>query len=226
MSPPRDVPVGPFSGVSASAGLCVVSGGTSRLTAWRYDSAGVLTGPIATADLGRGQPDVLVAADGRRLYVSTHYRGPSFGLDVLGYEPAVERLERRAEFPLDGAGFTAGGAKPANFPIAAASLGGDSVLVAYGRGVGVIAAAAPERPTLEETIDVGGPAVSIAVRGTAALVAVSGSHPALVILDFSGPPRIVNRIPLPAGTLPTGVALTSAQAVVAARDRGVLVFDR
>ncbi len=227
VSPPRQVPVGPFSGVSANGGLCVVSGGTSQLTAWRYDSAGVLTGPVATADLGRGQPDVLVARDGQRAYVSTHDRGPYFGLDVVRYDPAAQRMEELAELELDGAGFTAGGAKPANFPIEAALLGADTVLVAHARGVAVIDMADPRRPTVVAQIDVGGPAVNVDALGRVAVAAVSGPEPALVVLDFSGPQaRVVKRIPLAPGTLPAGVALTPAQLVVAARDRGILVFAR
>ncbi|MGH7644032.1 MAG: hypothetical protein ACREMR_00465, partial [Gemmatimonadales bacterium] len=96
VAPPREAPVGPFSGVSASGGLCIVSGGTSELTAWRYDRAGRLTGPVATADLGRGQPDVLVARDGMLAYVSTHYWGPSFGLDVVRYDSSAQRLKQLA----------------------------------------------------------------------------------------------------------------------------------
>lgn len=67
-SPPREVPVGPFSGVSASAGLCIVSGGTSSMTAWRFASTGALAGPVASMDLGRGQPDVLIARDGGLIF--------------------------------------------------------------------------------------------------------------------------------------------------------------
>src|SRR5437867_8780978 len=64
LGPSHDVPVGPFSGVSAAHGLCVVSGGTSQLTVWRYDASGALTCPIDSIDLGRGQPGVLAAPAG------------------------------------------------------------------------------------------------------------------------------------------------------------------
>jgi len=223
----REVPVGPFSGISASAGLCVVSGGTSLLTAWHYDSAGALAGPIATTDLGRGQPDVLVAPHGNLVYVSTHYRGPYFGLDVIRYDPSAASLDTLAVLPLDGAGFTSGGAKPANFPIEAAIVHDSLVLVAHERGVAVINAAVPTEPRVEERIDVGGAAVNVDALGSTALVSVTGAEPALVLLDLSGPrARIVHRFPLPAGTLPTGVALGEATVMVAARDRGVLVFPR
>jgi hypothetical protein len=223
---PRAVPVGPFSGVSAAQGWCLVSGGTSSLTAWRYDGAGVLTGPIATADLGRGQPDVLVAGDGTRAYVSTHYWGPRFGLDVLRFDTATAQLETVASLELEGAGFTAGGAKPANFPIASTELSDHRVLVAHGRGVTVIATAGG-RPRRLATITVGGPAVSVAARGDTALVGVAGARPALVLVDLArATPEVVRRIGLSPGTATTGVTLTTHSAVVAARGRGVLIFDR
>lgn len=224
---PRDVPVGPFSGVSAAAGLCVVSGGTSLLEAFRYDTAGALAGPVATADLGRGQPDALVAADGRRVYVSTHYWGPYFGIDIVQFNSAAGVLNTLAKLELDGAGFTRGGAKPANFPIVTATLGSDTLLVAFAKGLGLIDTRNAAQPMVLRIIDVGGSAVSVDTDGSSAAVAVAAPNPSLVILDFAeSGARIVRRISLPPGTLPTGVALTAAIVSVTARDRGVLVFPR
>lgn len=222
----RDVPVGPFSGVSAAAGLCVVSGGTAQLSAWRYDREGNLEGPVATADLGRGQPDVLVTAGGW-LYVSTHYRGPYFGLDVARYDSATRRIDIVAELPLPGAGFTTGGAKPANFPIEAALLGADTLLVATARGVSVIDIHDRANPRLRTTLAVGGPAVNVDVHGRVAGVAVAGGSPALVLLDFATAGPSQHRIPLPVGTFPAGVALGAPRAAVAAgRNGDVLFFTR
>jgi hypothetical protein len=224
---PRPVPVGPFSGVAAAGGLCVVSGGTAALTAWRYDPAGALQGPSDTTDLGRGQPDVALTPDGARLLVATHYLGPRFGLDLVGWDAATGRLGPAARLPLAGAGFTAGGAKPASFPIGIAPLGRDAALVAYRRGVAVIDLAAPSGPVLREHVDVGGPAVSVAVRGSDALVAVAGRRPALVLLDAARTPvRVARRFALAPDTRPLGVALTERAALVAARERGVLVYER
>ncbi|HYU35419.1 MAG TPA: hypothetical protein VEW48_24975, partial [Thermoanaerobaculia bacterium] len=59
------VPVGPFSGVSAAAGVVIVSGGTSELTLREYDRNGRFGTDVATADFGRGQPDVALRPDGR-----------------------------------------------------------------------------------------------------------------------------------------------------------------
>lgn len=225
VGPSSAVPVGPFAGVSAAHGVCIVSGGTSELTAWRYDAHGALAGPVATLDLGRGQPDVLATAGGL-LYVSTHYWGPHFGLDIVRFDSTSGRLIRLAELPLAGAGFTAGGARPANFPIEAALLGADTVLVASARGVDVIDVRAAERPRLLATLDVRGPAANIDVNGSLAAVSVGGDDAALVLLDFALSPPRQRRIPLPIGTFPGGVALGAPRAAVAAGNAGVLFFTQ
>lgn len=224
---PRRVPVGPFSGVSAAAGLCIVSGGTSELTAWTYDHTGALTGPAATADLGRGQPDALVAPSGDLAFISTHYWGPYFGLGVIRYDSAARRIHQLATLALDGAGFTTGGSHPANFPMDAALADADRLLLAHAHGVAVIDVRDPERPRLEGTIDVGGPAINVDVQGSQAAVAVSGRRPAVTILDLAaGPVREVRRHSLPPGTFPGGVALSAASVAVATRSQGILVFRR
>ena len=215
----HDVSVGPFSGISAARGLCIVSGGTSALTFWRYSPTGALTLADST-DLGRGQPDVAIDASGRRAFVSTHYWGPYFGLNVLAL-PALSETQR---VELDGAGFTSGGAKPANFPIEVAQLSENVVLVAHARGVAVVDVAAGR---VNRVVDVGGPAVSIDVREHEAAVAVAGPAPAVVFLDFAGATeRVVRRVALDAGTKPAGVAFSGDNVLVAARDRGVLVVQR
>ena len=225
LSPPRAVPVGPFAGVAAASGVCIVSGGTSELTVWHYDTLGLGAAPLATADLGRGQPDVLLADDGRHAYVSTHYWGPYFGLDVVTVDGSEVRAA--AELEIDGAGFTSGGAKPANFPIEAALFGRDTVLVAHAGGVSIVDVRVPDRPLLRATIDVGGPAVNVDTHGNAVAVAVAGTAPALVFLDIgNGSATLARRIPLPPGTLPAGVALTATQAAVALADRGIQRFER
>ena len=222
----RAVPVGPFSGVSASGGICIVSGGTSRLTVWRYDRHGVLEGPVATGDFGRGQPDVLVSPSRSLAFVSTHYWGPYFGLDVVRYD-STGQLTLLSELPLDGAGFTAGGAKPASFPFVTSILDPHTLLVAYARGLGVIDITRPEAPRLVRTVPLGGPAVSLTVRDSTALAAVGGDEPALVLLEFSDGREIGRRrLPLAAGTIPGGVALTATRAAVALGPRGVQVFPR
>ena len=226
VAPSRAVPVGPFSGVSAAGGLVTVSGGTSQLTIWRYDARGSLTGPLATTDLGRGQPDVLLTPAGV-LYVSTHYSGPYFGLDVVRFHSGPPRLDKLAELPLAGAGFTDGGARPANFPIESALLGGDTLLVASARGLDVIDVSAPAQPRLVATLDLAGPAVNVDASGGVAAVIVASEPPAVVWLDFTTAPPRQRRVALPVGTFPGGVALGGPRAAVAAGKNGdVLFFTR
>jgi hypothetical protein len=194
---------------------------------WQYDSTGVVTGPTATADLGRGQPDVLVQRDGKLVFVATHYRGPDFGLDIVRVDSAARHTETVVALPLDGAGFTEGGAKPANFPIELARLDDSTTLVAFARGVAVVNTAPPARSRVQLVVDVGGPAVNVDTDGSTVVVAVSGRSPALAVLDLSSSnPRVVKRISLPPGTLPLGVSLLPSKVAVAARDRGILIFDR
>ena len=224
VAPPVSAAVGPFSGVSASGGLVVVSGGTSRLTARRYDVAGRLSAPVAEADLGRGQPDVLVAPGGRRVFVSTHYRGPRFGLEILDIGVA-DRLVPVASLPLPGAGFSPGGARPGNFPIASALLDSARLLVAHAAGVTVVDLVAAGGPAVAATVRVGGPAVSLDAVDNRAVVAVAGRAPSLVLLEFAGyRARVARRIPLVPGSAPLGVAFADSALVLATRRGGVQRF--
>ena len=222
VSTPQSSPVGPFSGISAANGIAMVSGGTSELTVWNYDATGQLRGPVATADLGRGQPDILVSQAGLA-FVSTHYWGPYFGLEVVRYDSTSHSILRFGALKLDGAGFTAGGAKPASFPIQVAMMGSDSLLIAYAKGVAVVQVSDSSAPRVLRTYRVG-KAVSVDVRGTMAAVTVVGRKPAVVLLDFSRPVPLIRRIELPPGTNPGGVVFTASRVAVAARERGVLLL--
>jgi hypothetical protein len=221
----REVPVGPFSGLSALGGLLVVSGGTSQLTLWRYEVSGKLRGPVATTDLGRGQPDVLLGPHAV-LYVSTHYWGPYFGFDLARFDSSSGRIDVIAKLPLPGAGFTTGGAKPANFPIESARLGADTLLIASARGIDVVDVRFGGPPRLLATIDVGGPAVNVDVDRTTAAVIVASNVPSLVFLDFAALSPKQRRVDLPVGTIPTAVALGGPRAAVAAGSTGVLFFTK
>jgi hypothetical protein len=224
---PYPVAVGPFSGVSASGGICIVSGGTSSLTAWTYDSLGTLFGPVATTDLGRGQPDVLVTAEGKQAFVSTHYWGPYFGLSRLRVDTAPLRLTEAGTAPLDGAGFSVGGARPANFPIEATAFGVDTVLIAHARGLSVFHTGHATQLDHPRVINVDGPAVSVDAHGEVAAVAVGGDHPAVVFVRLTaGTAKVTRRVSLPPGTFPAGIALSATSVAVAARSAGVLVIRR
>jgi len=224
-SAPIDVPVGPFSGVSAGGGRVIVSGGTSLMTLRSYDASGRV-GPLAgTIDCGRGQPDVLLAPDGSCAFVSTHRWGPYFGLTAVRVATSPPYLRKAGSLKLDTYGFTAGGAKPASFPLETA-LDGNVLLVASLRGLTLISVADPDRPTLLANLDAGVKGVNVDVRDHLAAVVGSSPRPALVLIDVSSPssPRLVRSIRLPDGSRPTGVAIGATHVVVAAGNRGVLHF--
>lgn len=217
VAPPIEVPVGPFSGVSAGGGRVVVSGGTSDLTVWSYDRDGAL-GARGAIDVARGQPDVLVAPDGRRAYVSTHFETTVFGLTILDLETPTPSVLGR--LVLDHAGFSDGGTKPASFPLAAA-LHADRLYVAYGDGVAVIDVSDARAPALVGRIDVGFAAVHIDIeRNTAAVV----GERMLALLDLSDAPSIVRTDHLKGGA--TGVSLADHVVAIAAGGHGVLFVSR
>lgn len=224
---PVPVDVGPFSGVAAGGGRVVVSGGASRLSVRRYDASGALGGEVATADLGRGQPDVLLAPRGDHAFVSTHDFGPHFSVKVarLSDPPAAPLLESSIALPTYG--FTPGGARPANFPIELA-LEGDTLYVACGDGVRVVDLSAPGAPRALAHVPLDIHPVNIDVRDGIAAVVGSAPSPALVFIDVREParPRVLRSFPLPEGSRGTGVALTDSHAVVAAHGLGSLLFGR
>jgi hypothetical protein len=224
-SPPVEVPVGPFSGVSAGGGRVIVSGGTSLMSLRSYDSEGKLGPVLAKIDCGRGQPDVLMSPDGSWAFVSTHRWGPYFGLTSVRVAVSPPSLEKASSLKLDTYGFTAGGAKPASFPLETA-LEGDVLYVATLRGLTVVSMAVPAQPTLVSNLDLGVKGVNVDVRNHLAAVVGSSPRPMLVLIDVSSPssPRVVRSIPLPDGSRPTGVAIGAAHVVVAAGNRGVLRF--
>ncbi|MGH8589848.1 MAG: hypothetical protein ACREXX_11115 [Gammaproteobacteria bacterium] len=226
-NPPLPVEVGPFSGVSAAGGRVIVSGGTSRLSMWGYDRAGFFGSETVTADFGRGQPDVVLAADGGAAYVSTHDWGPYFQMSVATFTSEPLQITRRGALPLDTYGFTPGGAKPANFPIEGAA-DGSILYLAFAAGLGVFDVTDPSAPTLLALLELDVEPVNVDVHdGVAALVG-SSPWPRLVLIDVRDPahPRILQSIPLPEDSLATGVAIASSHVVVAAHGRGTLLFNR
>jgi hypothetical protein len=226
---PIAVDVGPFSGVAAGGGRLIVSGGTSLLSLRQYDAAGRLGAETATADLGRGQPDVLLGSRGELGLVSTHDWGPYFDLTVIRATLQPPQIVRLGSLPLDTYGFTPGGARPANFPLeAAAAAGGSIVHVAFAKGLAVVDISDAAAPKLLAQLELGVEPVNVDVRdGVAALVG-SEPKPMLVLVDVRAParPKILQSFPLPEGSLATGVALTASHAVVAAHRQGTLLFDR
>ena len=225
--PPVPVEVGPFSGVSAAAGRVVVSGGTSRLSLREYARDGRLGPEVATADLGRGQPDVLVAPDGRYAFVSAHVFGPHFELRAVELLAPPLRVVPRGAVPLDTFGFTHGGSRPASFPIECA-LEGAALYVAHAAGLARIDVSDPGAPRLLAVHAVGVEPVNVDVRDGLAAVVGSNPAPRLVLADVRDPShlRVVRTVALPEGSRPTGVAIGPDQVVVAAQRAGLLVFQR
>ncbi len=226
-SAPVEVPVGPFSGVSAAAGRVIVSGGTSELTLRTYDPDGRLGSDVVKADLGRGQPDVLLAPDGDRAFVSTHFRGPKFGLTTVHVTSAPLSVITGGTLDLETIGFTAGGAKPANFPIEAA-LTGDVLLVAYVRGLALVDVSDLDQPNVLNEIPLDVKPVNVDVRDGTAAVVGSSPKPMLSVIDVKNPaaPRVIRSVPLPEGSYASGVAIASTHIVVAGGAKGALVFPR
>jgi len=229
IGPAIAVPVGPFSGVSAAHGVVIVSGGTSQLTMRSYTPQGELGSVPITADFGRGQPDVVLSADGSRALISTHVQGPYFGLTVVDVRAQPLLLRSRGYVPLDGAGFTGGGFKPANFPLQAA-FDGDYALVADGAGLSVIAIKPNTAPKLLSTV-----ALPVAATGLAfdslhhvAFVVGAKPTPVLVLVDLSEPAsaHVLSRYPLPSTGSPTAIALSRHELVVAQQQGGVYIESR
>jgi hypothetical protein len=223
---PVAVEVGPFSGVSAAHGRVVVSGGTSRLSLRPYDAAGRLGPELASADLGRGQPDVLLCPYGRYAFVSSHDWGPHFSLKIARLTDAGT-LALESSLELSTYGFTPGGAKPANFPIEAA-FENRLVYLASADGLRVIELAPDAAPRLLAHLALGLQPVNIDVRDGIAAVVGSAPAPALVFIDARKPsrPRVLDSFALPDGSRATGVALTDSHAVVAAHGLGTQLFAR
>jgi hypothetical protein len=221
------VDVGPFSGVAAAGGRVVVSGGTSQLSVRRYDGTGHLGAAVATADLGRGQPDVLLAPRGDYAFVSTHDAGPAFSVKVarLADPPAAPVVD--GSVALQTYGFSPGGARPANFPIELA-IEGDALYIASDDGLRIVdlSVAGAPREVAHMALEVS--PVNIDVRDGIAVVVGSSPAPALVFVDVRTParPRVLRSFPLPEGSRGTGVALTDSHAVIAAHGLGTLLFAR
>jgi hypothetical protein len=224
---PVEVAVGPFSGVTASGGRVIVSGGTSPLTLRNYDADGRLGEVVATAKLGRGQPDALLADGGELGFVSTHDFGPYFHVALVRTTLQPPAVTQVGAVPLDTYGFTPGGAKPASFPIETA-VEGRMLYVASAAGLGVIDIADAAAPKLLARIELGVMPVNVDVRNGIVAAVGSDPEPLLVFVNVRDPrrPEILQSFPLPEGSLATGVALTDSYAVVAAHGRGVQLFSR
>lgn len=221
------VPVGPFSGVATGGGRFVVSGGTGLLTAGTF-AAGTLNRGF-TRDLGLGQPDVTLSADGAQAYVSTDFDGNTYGVTVLNLAtgatldriPLVSGSSRVLSSP--------GSATPANFAVSSAVVPGRSFIVtAHTDGMAAIdltrldnnTATSPVLRTISAAT-LGVVPVHVEVAGTTAYVIGSSPSPQLVRVQVDTF-RVISRSAL-SGT-PRGIA-ANATYVVVANGSGVQVLD-
>jgi hypothetical protein len=215
------VPVGPFSGVSAAAGVVAVSGGTSRLSLRAYDRAGQLSTEVASADYGRGQPDISLRPDGRLAAISTHVFGPDFAITIAEIRRDPLRLDELGQLDLREAGFTPGGYKPAHFPLVTVWRG-DRLYLADGGGLAVVDLSDPRQPRTVFRDRSPRPAIDLVVDGDELDVARGGRRPAVVRfrLDGAGLPSAVGIWGLPEGGRVAAIARSGADLIVTEHERG------
>ena len=221
VSGPVTVGVSPFAGVSAANGRVVVSGGTGLLTSRSYQADGTLEASFSSIDLGVGQPDVLVAEDGQTAFVSTDFDGKTFGITVI--DITGSNLSILDQIGIDGAGFSPGFRKPANFPIESAQSG-DTLYVASGDGVAVFDTSNPNAVKTLALIPLNTNPVNIDVVGNMLYVVGNspiGTFTSIDVSVLSSP--VLQTTFLPAGSDPLGVAATSTSVVIADAELGVLV---
>ena len=230
VSGPVNVPVGPFAGVSAAAGRVVVSGGTSNLTVRNYNTTtGILGGNVAIANLGIGQPDVVVTTNGLRAFVSTDFAGSvggsGFGITMIDLQnpPTAPTLIGRSGLP--GSGFTGGLQGPANFPIESAVIDGldTRVLTAHGGGLSVLRT---NNPSLVTTQPLPFAATSVDLVGRRAFV-VGGNQVQELDYTFLSLPVVLatSTVFTGIGSL-TGVAADENFVAYSANAAGTIIRSR
>ena len=226
VSGPTTVDVGPFAGVSAANGRVVVSGGTGLLNAFSYNQNGILSSTRATIDLGIGQPDVLVSDDGSLAFVSTDFAGnvdgEPFGLTVVNLANVPASVSILDRVGIDGAGFSAGFATPANFPVEAA-LDGDTLYMAYGSGVTAFDVSNPGNVQTIAEIPLSTNSVNIDVFEDQLYIVGNSPTATLTTIDVANlNSPAVTTANLPAGQ-PLGVAVTNGAVVIADGSLGVVL---
>lgn len=221
-----------FAGVAAANNRVILSGGTSLLTVRTYTDNGVVGSDVSSIDLGAGQPDVLIAPDGRTAYVSTDFSGnvdgEPFGITELSINnpPAAPTVVDRVG--IDQAGFTTGFRFPSNFPIESALLD-NLLLVANGGGLSIINTTSSNSL---RTLDLGFSATSVDTNGDRVFVVgvqTNNSVSRLAEIDFSNPnsPSIVRSLEFSGTPNFTGVAANEGYIVIATNDAsGIEVIAR
>lgn len=214
-----EVGAGPYSGVSASAGAAVVSGGTCGVTLLSVGGDGALE-VVSTASIDRGQPDVAMLPDGSAALLSSHFSGSEdefvdgqeFGLSLV----RATDLSLADRLGLEGAGFTDGGGRPASWPVRA-SIVGDHAYVAHGGGLHIVRISSG--PSLETAahlpLDVA--AIDVAVFGDRAYVV--GVPAAVLVVDITDPehPSVLESIALENSEVAPSSIVATADRIVVAR---------
>ena len=230
VSGPVSVPVGPFAGVSAAEGRVVVSGGTSLLTLRNYDTtSGILDATVSSVDLGVGQPDVLVSADGEQAFVSTDFLGSfdgsGFGITTLSLDAPLVVPPAASRTGLAGINFS-NIQTPANFPIESAEING-VLLVAHRAGLAVINI---ETSALIRVVDLGFFAANVDVRGNRAFVVgvEDGFVSRFTELDVTNPsnPTILQTQSFSESFPFSGVAASDNFVVIAGNESGLKIIER
>ena len=227
VSGPVAVAVGPFAGVSAAGGRVVVSGGTGLVTLRSYSVAGVLSAQSSSIDLGIGQPDVLLSADGSLGFFSTDFSGfiggSSFGITTVSLATPPGSLTILDQIGLPGAGFSGGFLSPANFPIESALLPGGGLVTAHGGGLSSIDG---NSGSLLTTLGLPFAAVNVDTVGTTAFVVGTGRSLAEVDLANPSAPAVQANVTFPGGGSFVSVAADAEVVILGASVGGLLVMSR
>jgi hypothetical protein len=229
-----------FLGISAANGNAVVSGGTSRLTAFTYNQQTGSLSPGQTADFGKGQPDVYQPS-GDIAFVSTDFPskvdGRRFGITVASL-PSLQIQNQigllSGNIPSQALPF---GARSANFPVVSTSFqAGGSLCLAGATPDGFTVVCNPGNAQQSLRFDVAGTsnALGVAAGGSRSfVVTLNGNSLSLLTFDVSGLPTsgpvLVSSEQLATGVSPPVAVAASpdgSRVVVAANQNGLFVSSR
>ncbi|HEX2574119.1 MAG TPA: hypothetical protein VH877_31525 [Polyangia bacterium] len=219
--------VGPFSGVAVAGSRFIVSGGTGLLRTGTFTGSALTSS--YTRDLGLGQPDVTISADGAQAYVSTDFDGTNYGVTVLnaGTGATLDRIVLASGSSVLN---TPGSATPANFGVESAVVPSRNfILTASINGVAAIdltrldnnISTSPVLRTVSAST-LGVTPINVDVYGTTAYVV--GSSPSARLVWFNVDTFQVLGSKAISGT-PRAVAV-DANNIVVANVTGVQVLSR
>lgn len=220
---PIQVQGGPFNGISAKNGNLVVSGGTTFLNRFTYNSEGELSGPV-TFGRDRGHPEVLLSENGQFAFVSTDFDGVRYGITSLYIGNELDVPGIVSELDLDGSGFTPGVTKPVGFPIQSSVID-NHLLVAHGGGLTIIQLVEEGGFGTSFTLDIGLSGISVATEADRAyVIGYQNDTPSMVAIDISdiNNPSIISTVALNTNDIPTSIAIGMNRIYIAAGKTGIL----